>query len=78
MLFIDEVHRLQPALEEILYSALEDYKLDIMIGQGPSARTHTMDVKPFTFIGATTRGRAAVGAAAFAFRPAAAAGVLFA
>jgi Holliday junction DNA helicase RuvB len=49
------VHRLQPALEELLYSALEDYKLDIMIGQGPSARTHTMDVKPFTFIGATTR-----------------------
>src|SRR5207244_10546291 len=39
----------------ILYSALEDYKLDIIIGQGPSARTHTMDVKPFTFIGATTR-----------------------
>src|SRR5207245_6037560 len=55
VLFIDEVHRLQPALEELLYSALEDYKLDIIIGQGPSARTHTMDVKPFTFIGATTR-----------------------
>jgi len=55
VLFFDEVHRLQPALEEILYSALEDYKLDIIIGQGPSARTHTMDVKPFTFIGATTR-----------------------
>jgi len=53
--FIDEVHRLQPALEEILYSALEDYKLDILIGQGPAARTHTMDVRPFTFIGATTR-----------------------
>ena len=53
--FIDEVHRLQPALEEILYSALEDYKLDILIGQGPAARTHTMNVKPFTFIGATTR-----------------------
>jgi Holliday junction DNA helicase RuvB len=55
VLFIDEVHRLQPALEELLYSALEDYKLDIIIGQGPSARTHTMDVKPFTFVGATTR-----------------------
>ena len=55
VLFFDEVHRLQPALEEILYSALEDYKLDILIGQGPAARTHTMDVKPFTFIGATTR-----------------------
>jgi Holliday junction DNA helicase RuvB len=55
VLFFDEVHRLQPALEEILYSALEDYRLDIIIGQGPSARTHTMDVKPFTFIAATTR-----------------------
>jgi len=55
VLFIDEIHRLQPALEEILYSALEDYKLDIMIGQGPSARTHTFDVEPFTFVGATTR-----------------------
>src|SRR5436309_3083065 len=55
VLFIDEVHRLQPTLEELLYSALEDYKLDILIGQGPAARTHTMDVKPFTFVGATTR-----------------------
>lgn len=55
VLFIDEVHRLQPTLEEILYSTLEDYKLDIIIGQGPAARTHTMDVKPFTFVGATTR-----------------------
>jgi Holliday junction DNA helicase RuvB len=55
VLFVDEVHRLQPALEEILYPALEDYKLDIMIGQGPAARTHTMDIKPFTFIAATTR-----------------------
>ena len=55
VLFIDEIHRLQPVLEELLYSALEDYKLDIIIGQGPSARTHTMEVKPFTFIGATTR-----------------------
>ena len=55
VLFIDEVHRLQPALEEILYSALEDYRLDIMIGQGPAARTHTLELKPFTFVGATTR-----------------------
>ncbi len=55
VLFFDEVHRLQPALEEILYSALEDYRLDIMIGQGPSARTHTLDIPPFTFVGATTR-----------------------
>src|SRR5438067_1649010 len=50
ILFFDEVHRLQPALEELLYSALEDYKLDIIVGQGPSARTHTLDVKPFTFV----------------------------
>lgn len=55
VLFFDEVHRLQPALEEILYSALEDYKLDIIIGQGPSARTHTIEVRPFTFVAATTR-----------------------
>jgi Holliday junction DNA helicase RuvB len=55
VLFVDEIHRLQPVLEELLYSALEDYKLDIIIGQGPSARTHTLEVKPFTFIGATTR-----------------------
>lgn len=55
VLFLDEVHRLQAALEEILYSALEDYKLDIIIGQGPSARTHTIEVKPFTFVAATTR-----------------------
>jgi holliday junction DNA helicase RuvB len=55
VLFIDEVHRLQPALEEILYPALEDYKLDIIIGQGPAARTHTLELKPFTFVGATTR-----------------------
>jgi Holliday junction DNA helicase RuvB len=55
VLFFDEVHRLQPALEELLYSALEDYKLDIIVGQGPSARTHTLEVRPFTFVAATTR-----------------------
>jgi Holliday junction DNA helicase RuvB len=55
VLFIDEVHRLQPALEEMLYTALEDYQLDIIIGQGPAARTHTLELKPFTFVGATTR-----------------------
>src|ERR1700752_4299012 len=49
VLFVDEVHRMQPALEEILYPALEDYKLDIIIGQGPSARTHSIEIKPFTF-----------------------------
>lgn len=55
VLFIDEIHRMQPALEEIMYPALEDYKLDILIGQGPAARTHTLEIHPFTFIGATTR-----------------------
>lgn len=55
VLFLDEIHRLQPVLEEKLYTALEDYKLDIIIGQGPAARTHVMDIKPFTFVAATTR-----------------------
>src|SRR6201998_2378962 len=55
VLFLDEIHRLQPVLEEKLYTALEDYKLDIIIGQGPAARTHVMDVRPFTFVAATTR-----------------------
>ncbi len=55
VLFFDEVHRMQPALEELLYSALEDYQLDIIIGQGPAARTHTFEIPHFTFVGATTR-----------------------
>ncbi len=55
VLFIDEIHRLQPAIEEILYPAMEDYKLEIMIGQGPSARSITMPLPKFTLIGATTR-----------------------
>jgi len=55
VLFLDEIHRLQPVLEEKMYTALEDYKLDIIIGQGPAARTHVMEVKPFTFVAATTR-----------------------
>lgn len=55
VLFLDEIHRLQTVLEEKLYTALEDYKLDIMIGQGPAARTHVMDLKPFTLVAATTR-----------------------
>ena len=55
VLFLDEIHRLQPVLEEKLYTALEDYKLDIIIGQGPAARTHVMEIKPFTFVAATTR-----------------------
>jgi Holliday junction DNA helicase RuvB len=55
VLFIDEIHRLNPAVEEILYPALEDYRLDIVIGQGPAARTLTLDLPPFTLVGATTR-----------------------
>ena len=55
VLFLDEIHRLQPVMEEKLYTALEDYQLDIMIGTGPSARTHVMRIDPFTFVGATTR-----------------------
>jgi Holliday junction DNA helicase RuvB len=55
VLFIDEIHRLSPAVEEILYPALEDYEVDIIIGQGPSARTVKMRLEPFTLIGATTR-----------------------
>src|SRR6266699_1548579 len=55
VLFIDEIHRLQPSIEEILYPAMEDFKLDIIIGQGPSARTHRLDLRRFTLIGATTR-----------------------
>ncbi len=55
VLFIDEIHRLSPVVEEILYPAMEDYKLDIIIGQGPSARTIKIDLAPFTLVGATTR-----------------------
>ena len=55
MLFIDEIHRLQPAVEEILYPAMEDYKLDLMIGEGPAARSIRLDLPPFTLVGATTR-----------------------
>jgi holliday junction DNA helicase RuvB len=55
VLFIDEIHRLNRAVEEILYGALEDFRLDIVVGQGPAARTLTLDVPPFTLAGATTR-----------------------
>jgi Holliday junction DNA helicase RuvB len=55
VLFLDEIHRLQPVMEEKLYTALEDYQLDIMIGTGPAARTHVMRIDPFTFVAATTR-----------------------
>ena len=55
MLFIDEVHRLNHVVEEILYPAMEDYQLDLIIGQGPSARTMKIPLPPFTLVGATTR-----------------------
>lgn len=55
VLFIDEIHRLNPAIEEILYPAMEDFKLDIMIGEGPAARSLQIDLPPFTLVGATTR-----------------------
>jgi Holliday junction DNA helicase RuvB len=55
VLFIDEIHRLNAAVEEILYPALEDFRLDIVVGQGPAARTLTLDLPPFTLVGATTR-----------------------
>ncbi|GGG57106.1 Holliday junction ATP-dependent DNA helicase RuvB [Pseudohongiella nitratireducens] len=55
VLFIDEIHRLSPAIEEILYPAMEDYQLDIMIGEGPAARSIKLELPPFTLVGATTR-----------------------
>ncbi|ACZ77051.1 Holliday junction branch migration DNA helicase RuvB [Dickeya parazeae] len=55
VLFIDEIHRLSPVVEEVLYPAMEDYQLDIMIGEGPAARSIKLDLPPFTLIGATTR-----------------------
>ena len=55
VLFIDEIHRMSPAIEEILYPAMEDYQLDLMIGEGPAARSIKLDLPPFTLVGATTR-----------------------
>jgi Holliday junction DNA helicase RuvB len=55
LFFLDEIHRLQPALEEILYPAMEDYRIDLIIGQGPGARVHPYKLNPFTLVGATTR-----------------------
>ena len=55
VLFIDEIHRLQPAIEEVLYPAMEDYQLDLIIGEGPAARSVRIDLPPFTLVGATTR-----------------------
>ena len=55
VLFIDEIHRLNPVVEEVLYPALEDFELDLMIGEGPAARSVRIDLQPFTLVGATTR-----------------------
>ena len=55
VLFIDEIHRMRPAIEEVLYSAMEDYALDLVIGKGPTARSMRLDLKPFTLVGATTK-----------------------
>src|SRR5579863_9671180 len=55
VLFIDEIHRLSPVVEEVLYPAMEDYQIDILIGEGPAARSIKLDIPPFTLIGATTR-----------------------
>ena len=55
VLFIDEIHRLNPAVEEVLYPAMEDYELDLVIGEGPAARTVRIELQPFTLVGATTR-----------------------
>src|SRR5450755_4339110 len=55
VLFVDEIHRLSPVVEEVLYPAMEDYQLDIMIGEGPAARSIKLNLPPFTLIGATTR-----------------------
>ena len=55
VLFVDEIHRLSPQVEEILYPAMEDYQIDIMIGEGPAARSIKLDLPPFTLVGATTR-----------------------
>src|SRR6056297_185386 len=55
VLFIDEIHRLSPVVEEVLYPAMEDFELDLVIGEGPAARTVRIDLQPFTLIGATTR-----------------------
>jgi len=55
VLFIDEIHRMRPAIEEVLYSAMEDFALDLVIGKGPTARSMRLDLKPFTLVGATTK-----------------------
>ena len=68
VLFIDEIHRLNRSVEEVLYSAMEDYAIDIIIGKGPSARSLRLDIPRFTLIGATTRAGSSLCAAAGSFR----------
>jgi holliday junction DNA helicase RuvB len=77
VLFIDEIHRLSPVVEEVLYPALEDFALDLVIGEGPAARTVRIDLQPFTLVGATTRLGLADDPAAGPVRDSDAAGVLF-
>ena len=76
VLFIDEIHRLSPAIEEILYPAMEDFQLDLMIGEGPAARSVRIELPPFTLVGATTRSGPDDAPAARALRHSAAPGVL--
>ena len=76
VLFIDEIHRLNPAVEEILYPAMEDFQLDLMIGEGPAARSVRIELPPFTLVGATTRSGLMTRAAARALRHSAAHGLL--
>ena len=78
VLFIDEIHRLQPAIEETLYPAMEDFRLDLIIGEGPAARTVRIDLPPFTLVGATTRAGLLSHAAARPLRHPAAAAILHA
>ena len=77
VLFIDEIHRLNPAIEEVLYSAMEDFQLDLIIGEGPSARSVKIDLQPFTLVGATTRSGLLSTPLRERFRYSAPAGVLF-
>jgi Holliday junction DNA helicase RuvB len=78
VLFVDEIHRLSPVVEEVLYPAMEDFQLDIMIGEGPAARSIKLDLPPFTLVGATTRAGLLTSPAARPLRHRAAAGVLLA
>ncbi|CAM5192416.1 Holliday junction branch migration complex subunit RuvB OS=Castellaniella defragrans OX=75697 GN=ruvB PE=3 SV=1 [Castellaniella denitrificans] len=77
VLFIDEIHRLSPVVEEILYPALEDFQIDILIGEGPAARSVKIDLQPFTLVGATTRAGMLTNPLRDRFGIVSAAGILF-